>query len=166
MIIIKHAGIHDIAVIHELAHRIWPTVYGNIISPQQIKYMLLGMYAQEVLQHKMTVQHHDFIIAYEDEMPVGFACFYERKNLPVRVCRLDKLYVLPDQQGKGIGNQLIQHIISKIKPAGITVLDLTVNRKNIAVEFYKKLGFQIVAEEDTDIGSGFFMNDYIMQQKI
>jgi hypothetical protein len=42
-------------------------------------------------------------------------------------------------------------------------LHLNVNRFNPSVEFYKHLGFKVVAEEDIDIGRDYFMEDYIME---
>ena len=44
---------------------------------------------------------------------------------------------------------------------------LTVNKKNFhAIEVYKYFGFHQTDAVVTDIGSGFVMNDYIMQLKI
>ena len=37
---------------------------------------------------------------------------------------------------------------------------------NKAKEFYEKLGFSVIQEEDIDIGSGYYMNDYIMEKNI
>jgi ribosomal protein S18 acetylase RimI-like enzyme len=41
-----------------------------------------------------------------------------------------------------------------------------VNRHNRALHFYEKQGFKIIREEDIDIGSGYFMNDYVMELTI
>ena len=35
-----------------------------------------------------------------------------------------------------------------------------------AINFYKKNGFQIIREEDVDIGNGYYMNDYVMSKSI
>jgi ribosomal protein S18 acetylase RimI-like enzyme len=45
-------------------------------------------------------------------------------------------------------------------------MTLQVNRNNKAVEFYKKFGFEIIDEQDFDIGNGYYMNDFIMRFKI
>ena len=39
---------------------------------------------------------------------------------------------------------------------------LNVNRNNNAVSFYRKMGMEILGQGDFDIGSGYYMNDYIM----
>ena len=89
--------------------------------------------------------------------------------------KLHKLYVLPGNQGKGLGKALLDFIIEEIKtgnadpdsPGNKTLsLRLGVNRFNPALNFYERLGFAKIKEEKTDIGKGFVMDDYIMEMKI
>jgi len=166
MITILPAGINDIEIIHSLAHRIWRIAYKEMISPEQMEYMLNMMYSHDSLQYQLEKQKHTFIIAWDDEVPVGFAAYFPKYDLSPGIYRLDKLYVLPDQHGKGIGKKLIDHITSVIKPLGAALLELTVNRNNKALSFYQKLGFIIIKEIDQPIGEGFFMNDYVMQKSL
>jgi len=104
---------------------------------------------------------HQFIIVYEDEAPVGFASFSAHDD--PAVYHLNKIYVLPAQQGKNIGTQILDYITNRIKTFGASSLQLNVNRYNKALHFYKKYGFKIIREEDIDIGEGYFMNDYVME---
>ena len=166
MITIRTAGTDHIDVIHTLAHRTWRIAYKEMISPEQLEYMLKMMYSHDSLQYQMQEQQHTFIIAYDDEVPVGFAAYYPKYDISPTLYRLDKLYVLTDQHGKGIGKKLVDYIISAIKPLGASILELTVNRRNKSLSFYQKLGFTIVSEIDHPIGEGFFMNDYVMQKSL
>jgi ribosomal protein S18 acetylase RimI-like enzyme len=61
-----------------------------------------------------------------------------------------------------VGKFLINYILNDIKAKNATTLQLNVNRKNAAIDFYEKLGFKVIGSEDIDIGKGYFMNDYIM----
>jgi ribosomal protein S18 acetylase RimI-like enzyme len=61
---------------------------------------------------------------------------------------------------------MIGYISDRIKANGGKALQLNVNRNNKAIDFYKKHGFEIIREEDNDIGEGFFMNDFVMEKKI
>jgi ribosomal protein S18 acetylase RimI-like enzyme len=61
--------------------------------------------------------------------------------------------------------KLLYHIIGEIKKTGATSLQLNVNRHNKALHFYEKQGFKIIRKEDINIGSGYFMNDYVMELK-
>lgn len=163
---IRKAGINDIDIINRLAHAIWPDAYGAILSPEQLAYMLELIYSREALTKQIQQLHHQFIIVYENDNPVGFASYSPKLPNEKKVYRLHKLYVLTNQQGKGTGKLLLNYIIDEIKLIGAGMLELNVNRHNKALHFYTKIGFTIVKEEDIDIGGGYYMNDYIMELRI
>ncbi len=159
---IRFAGQDDIPVIQQLVLEIWPKVYSHIISPAQISYMLDKMYSSSSLQKQFN-NGHQFLLTEENKIPAGFAAFSEKD---IHTVQLQKLYVLPENHGKGIGKSLIFFMIAHITPKGINAIELNVNRENKAVEFYKKLGFKIIHSEDIDIGNGFWMNDYVMRKDL
>ncbi len=159
---IVKAGIESIQSIHQLAHAIWPVAYGHILSKDQLEYMLELIYSVSSLQNQIENLEHQFILIYNDNIAVGFASYSPKEKKHKDVYRLHKLYVLPSQQGKGTGKFLLRYIITQIKSAGALQLELNVNRKNSALNFYNKMGFTIVREEDIDILNGYFMNDYVM----
>lgn len=159
---IKKAKDRDIPLIRSLSQRIWPLTYSAIITPAQIEYMMDLMYSEDALRSQME-NSHEFIIAYEGKEPVGFASF---SLIEPGVYKLHKIYLLPEKQGKGVGSYMINEIISSIRGIGGNSLLLNVNRNNRARDFYEKLGFEIIREEDIDIGNGYYMNDYVMQIKI
>lgn len=157
-IIICEAMIEDIETIHKLAHEIWPTAYDEIISAKQLTYMLKLIYSKASLQKQFDTGHN-FLIVEEDNKAIAFASYNKLKK---GIFKLQKIYALPQEQGKGIGKMLINYIIEKIKKENATALLLNVNRNNKAKQFYERLGFKVISEEDIDIGEGYFMNDYIM----
>ena len=57
-----------------MAYKIWPVTYGNILSPEQLDYMLKLIYDEKVLQEQME-KNVEFIIVYDGVHPVGFASF-------------------------------------------------------------------------------------------
>ena len=150
----------DIPLIRELTFSIWPQTYSSILTKGQIDYMLEMMYSPASLEKQMLKQHHNFIIVYEEEQPVGFASFSQKENNS-KAYRLHKIYVLTTMQGKGTTDHIIQLIYQK----ALRHLN-NVNRHNPAKAFYEKLGFKIINTEDIDIGNGYFMNDYVMEKKL
>ncbi len=104
---------------------------------------------------------HRFLIGYDEAVPVAFASY---SLVASETYKLHKLYIRLSMQGKGAGKAMLQHIINDIKQSDATVrLLLNVNRFNTpAIAFYKKMGFSVLHDEDIDIGSGYFMNDYVM----
>jgi GNAT superfamily N-acetyltransferase len=160
---VKTASLTDIPLIRELNLQVWPQTYAAILSPAQIDYMLEMMYSEASLKKQMTEDGCLFVIIYNEDRPVGFASFAKEENT---TWKLHKIYVLPDQQGKGTGKFLLNYIIDEIKKAGGTSLLLQVNRYNKAREFYERLGFSVIKIADFDIGNGYFMNDYVMERKL
>ncbi|MES2432013.1 MAG: GNAT family N-acetyltransferase [Bacteroidota bacterium] len=165
MVSIKKAGIDAVPVIHALAKDIWPIAYKDVISADQIEFMLELMYSEKSLLDQMQKHDHQFILAIDDEKVLGYASYSPKimNNIASeKVYRLHKLYVSIPSHYKGVGRALVDHIINEIKPLGATQLELNVNRKNNAVSFYQKLGFIILREELLDLGQDYYMDDYIM----
>jgi N-acetylglutamate synthase-like GNAT family acetyltransferase len=160
---IKKASIEDIPLIRELTFRVWPQTYASILSQEQIDYMLEMMYSESSLHRQISKDGCHFIIVYENGNPVGFASYNEAES---QKWKLNKIYILQNQQGKGTGKYVINYIIEEIKKQDGVSLFLQVNQYNNAKSFYERLGFAEIDFINLDIGNGFFMNDYIMEKKL
>ena len=157
------AGREHIPLIRKIVDETWPPTYGSIISGTQINYMIDLFYSNAALE-KQFRSGHQFLLAMEEEQALGFAGF-EFNNEP-HTAKLHKLYVLPNTQGKGIGHVLLDAVVNAAIAAKQSSLILNVNRHNKAFDFYEQHGFRILKEEDIDIGSGYFMNDYVMIKQL
>ncbi len=164
MIYLRKAKEEDLPIIRTLAEETWPSAYGDIISQEQITFMLDKMYNQGELREQLLHGHH-FIVASELKEDVGFAGF-SVINSETRTFKLHKLYVLPKMHGKGVGKVLMNEVVSQVKAQGGEFLQLNVNRANKAANFYEKAGFKIKETVDLDIGNGFYMNDYLMEKAL
>jgi len=159
---IINVPLENLTEIRELAYKIWPIVYSSILSKKQLEYMLDEIYSLDSLEKQLTKENQQFIIVQQENTSVAFASFSMIRAHDNNTCKLHKLYVSIEEQGKGIGRLIINHISQKIKSPNPSYIILNVNRHNKAVDFYKHLGFSIIKEEDIDIGNGYFMNDYVM----
>jgi GNAT superfamily N-acetyltransferase len=161
--IIRQATDSDIQAISELAEKIWWPSYRNIISDEQISFMLNDMYSSESLREQMN-SGIEFLLVERDKLPLAFAGFSETdtKN---QVFKLHKLYVLPTEQGRGTGRKLIEQVSSLAKAKGGKILELNVNRGNPAHHFYRKIGFDIYQTVDISYHH-FILNDYIMRKDL
>ncbi len=166
MTVIKNAGTESIQTIATLAKHIWPEAYKNIITTEQISYMLNLFYAEESLLHQINTLKHRFVILYENGIPVGFASYSVKNEKEISTYRLHKLYISTSRQGKGFGKMLIDHIAADIHPQGAQLLELNVNRNNPAFHFYLKNGFTVLREEKLNIGNGYYMDDYVLIKKV
>jgi GNAT superfamily N-acetyltransferase len=160
---IRMADADDINTIGYLAQQIWPITYREILTRDQLEYMLRLIYSPEALKNQMNNQHQ-FLIAELNEDPVGFAS-YSVLDAQEGFFKLHKLYVLPEFHGKGLGKAILDFVAEEIVAQGATRLYLNMNRQNKARQFYEKYGFNIIKEEDVDIGNNYFMNDYVMEKR-
>jgi ribosomal protein S18 acetylase RimI-like enzyme len=161
-LVIRPAIFTDIPLIQDIAVRTWPVAYGKILGDQQLQYMLHKFYSTQALDEQMRDKHY-FFIALKEYSPIGFASFSKIEN---NIYKLQKLYVLPGTQKSGIGKALLQTVETVAKSMGGKKLQLNVNRKNVAKSFYERNEFSVIKQEDIDIGSGFFMNDYILEKDL
>lgn len=161
-ITLRRASDEDILLIRELSLQVWPATYASILSREQIDYMMNLMYSEAAL-HQQMKDDHRFLIVYNAGIPIGFASY---SQLEPGVFKLQKIYIITLQQGRGTGRYVIEQIIDRIRQEGGTLLRLNVNRNNRAKDFYEKLGFVAVREEDVPIGNGYFMNDFVMEKTL
>ena len=151
----------ELSIVRDLSHAIWPICYANIITEAQIEYMVEKMYSLPALE----TAHNDgqrFLLAYLDSKPVGYAGF-EIGTPDEKNCKLQKLYVLPNLHGFGIGKELLLTTQNLANESKCQSMFLQVNKKNPAVQFYQKMGMYVREEAVFDIGNGFVMDDFIMQ---
>lgn len=165
MIVIENNTDSQFAEIIAIAKEAWPIAYGKILGREQLDYMLEMFYSTESLQEQANAKQHHFIIARENTVPVGFAS-YELDCDGTNKTKIHKIYILSNQQGKGIGKVLLDHITDKSKAENNEALFLNVNKYNPALHFYQKMGFGISREEIIDIGRGYVMDDYVMEKPI
>ncbi|MDR1877209.1 MAG: GNAT family N-acetyltransferase [Flavobacteriaceae bacterium] len=150
-------------VILQIAHKTWPVAFKDILSTQQINYMLEMMYSIKSIKNQIYNLHHKYVLVKDKKH--GFLGYisYEVDYKPL-VTKIHKIYVLPEAQGRGIGKILIEKAEFFAGEKGNITLSLNVNRFNKAIQFYERMGFRICGSEDIDIGNGFLMEDYIMNK--
>ena len=183
---IRKAGTEDIPAIREMADVVFRQTYREILSPAQMEYMMNMMYSVQSLEAQMLREGNIFFIedggGYVSYRPDGWTEDGRERF------HLEKLYVLPEHQGTGLGRRLFETVLIEAKAAGgaeatsrtaatapiangatakatesATIrIELNVNRNNPALGFYKHMGMRRDREGDFPIGGGFYMNDYIM----
>ena len=158
---IRKATLEDIEMINRLAWIVFPHTYKEILSTEQMEYMMDWMYSPENLHKQMTEDGHIYYLAFEGDEPAGYLSIQPEGE---HTYHLQKIYVLPPFQGKKLGNLLFEHAIKAIKELHPEPcqMRLNVNRQNKALTFYEKMGMKKVDEGDFHIGNGYYMNDYIM----
>lgn len=166
-LLIRRATMDDIPLIRSLADVVFRHTYREILSPEQMEYMMDWMYSEASLQRQMGQDGHVYFLGEIQGRPCGYVSV---QPLGLQedgsfLFELQKIYVLPEFHGQQIGRRMYHHICDFVRKAANgwpCRIELHVNRYNSSVNFYKHLGMEILREGDFPIGHGYYMNDYIM----
>jgi GNAT superfamily N-acetyltransferase len=165
MLTISAANADEIETVQALANDIWHRHYPGIISHEQIDYMLAQGYSREALSTYLDAPDAGLALARRENQAVGFIGW--RRPEASETMKLDKLYVLPEHHGTGVGRALIDHVIGRARAAGCRSVRLNVNRGNVgALRVYERCGFAVRERGDFPIGNGFVMEDFIMVREL
>lgn len=153
----------DIPLIQDLAKRSWEDAYAEILSQEQMKYMLETMYSEtEISDHLKNPNYHYYLV-FDEVLNVfdgflGYENHYEDKTT-----KLHRIYLVPESKGKGLGKKTLEFLNEKVEESGDNRIILNVNKYNSAQKFYESQGYKIYDEGVYDIGNGYVMDDYLME---
>lgn len=151
----------DVSPVSTLADTIWHQHYRDIISTDQISYMLQQRYQPNLILMQLTTSGIWWRKLTINEEIIGFCCCMATDN--PKELKIDKLYIHCNHHRKGYGAMLVAEAIKIMQDNDLESLILTVNKQNqVAIDAYQKYGFVITRDSVVDIGGGFIMNDYLM----
>ena len=155
---------NQLLMIQELAYKIWPSTYGEILSKEQLEFMLDKFYSLESLKVQVN-SNHVFLLLEDNNSFIGFLD-YELNYEESGKTKIHKIYLLPETQGKGLGRLFVSYAENSAKKANQKAILLNVNRFNKAIGFYENLGFKKTETIDVEIGNGYLMEDFIMEKEL
>ena len=153
----------SLAEIRAVAAEVWPRTFAEILSPEQIKYMMNMMYSPEVMTKELAGGMHFDLLKIAGQ-PAGYVVYSAYDKIP-GAAKLHKVYLKHQYHGAGIGQKMLDHAQNQCQYLGFKCVILAVNKQNErAIKAYKRNGFKIMEAVCVDIGNGFFMDDYIMRK--
>jgi ribosomal protein S18 acetylase RimI-like enzyme len=163
LVTLKRISENDIPALQKIALPTWESTYLPILSKEQVDFMYQEIYTEEALKKQMQNGQQFFFIL-EEELPVGFLSISLLNSEESRY-KLNKLYLLSERQGGGLGRKALKAAAEYVKSLKGKVLELNVNRYNPALFFYEKCGYSKVREVDIPIGK-YWMNDFVMEKQL
>ena len=153
----------DIPLIQDLAKRSWENAYADILSQEQMHFMLNTMYSEaEISEHLKNPNYHYYLVF--DEVLNLFDGFLGYENhYENQTTKLHRIYLVPESKGKGLGKKTLEFLNKKVKESGDSRIILNVNKYNSAQKFYQSQGYKIYDEGVFDIGNGYVMDDFLME---
>lgn len=163
---ILKANENDILSIKELAHQSWAITYKDILSEEQIEYMLKKYYSIETLKETIVSTSQVFLVYKKDSEILGFISYELNYNKSEHL-KIHKLYIHPNAQGLGLGKTLLNHVAQFGLENNQKEISLNVNKyNNSAILFYEKVGLRKVKDEVINIGNNFIMDDFVMGKSL
>lgn len=161
MISFKKATKVDIPQIQELAKKSWNSAYQNILSQDQIDYMLQQMYSEEEISNHLENPNYHYYLILKAETAAGFIGFeFHYENATTK---LHRIYLLDKFKGQGLGKAAINFLKGKTSETSDNRIILNVNKNNPAKQMYESQGFNIYKEAIFEIGNGYVMDDFLME---
>ena len=132
--------------------RLRPATQADHQFVYEVKKAALGPYIEQVFGWDEAVQQafhaeeyhvETTQIVLHDGQPAGWVASHQEYQSLI----VEHLYLLPEYQGKGIGNQLLATVLAEADAQGC-IVKLDVLKVNPARRLYERNGFVIVGEND------------------
>lgn len=81
MFTIRKATVADYELIHMMAKEVFPATYKDILSPEQLDYMMDWMYAPSNVRKQMEEEGHVYSIAYKENEPCGYVSVQQQEKM-------------------------------------------------------------------------------------
>ncbi len=144
-----------------LAEEIWNQHFPPIIGQAQVDYMVSKFQSVTAITEQIQTEVQYYVLNL-DGISAGYIALIPESDLGRMM--LSKLYLKQSARGCGLGKEMLTFARDQCLFQGCSTLWLTVNRDNNAtVQWYLRQGLKIIDKIDKDIGSGFVMNDFVME---
>lgn len=163
---VRRIATDELPIVQKLAHKIWLACYPGIISDAQIRYMLSIWYQPGNMAHEMRARGVWYaLVEVEGSGAVGYISFEKLALEPVLF--INKLYLSPEVHGLGLGGLTLRWAEERAREFCCKSVRLRVNKHNAAaIRAYLRHGFHFTEDVCSDIGSGFVMDDYVMEKAV
>lgn len=147
----------------ELADEIWHEHYDSLLGSDQVNYMLEKFQSQAAMTRQIKDQGYHYCLLVNPLNQDEIAGYFGYQLLPGELF-LSKLYIAKKYRGRDFSRRVLEDLKQLGTSQGLFRIWLTVNKYNAgSIAAYEKLGFTRISTQVADIGSGYVMDDYVME---
>ena len=150
------AGVEDATLLSHLGTQTFRESHGHSAAEEDIEGYIERRLSPDALALELGDPANHFYICLIDGMPAGYVKLIPDCGHPelerVHITKLERLYILRDYYGSGIGQRLLDQAIEcskSLDQSGMWLYAWTENHR--AVAFYVRNGFRIVGHYDFEI---------------
>jgi ribosomal protein S18 acetylase RimI-like enzyme len=170
MITVRIATKKNAELIADMSRQTFYDTFASYNTKEDMDKFMNEQFTRESIILEVGAENNIFLLAYDDEQPVGYARIRENNNPPSlgtsNALELARIYATAPSIGKGIGKVLMQKCIEIAKAGNRECIWLGVWEKNKrAIDFYKKWGFEKFADHDFILGDDV-QKDWLMKKTL
>lgn len=136
---IRKAEEADVEALAFVVNATWQTRYVDILTVADIAKYSSAQRREEDFRRRIE---SGTVFALSVDGEICGVCSAEKSAVP-DVCEIVQLYILPQNQGHGLGRKLLSHTLREMRRLGYKEARLWVMDRNEAAKgFYRKIGFE------------------------
>lgn len=147
MMILSTIKIEEMQSLQKICREVYSINFGNHWEPGGLALYLEEQFGDERMEKDLANDEILYYLIKKDNEALGFIKVNLAASLEgfpkANCCELEKIYLLPNQKGKGMGRKAMETVLEKVRNKGKKLLFLCVIDSNqAAMKFYEALGFQ------------------------
>ena len=144
---IRVADFTDAELIADLSRQTFFESFAEQNSKENMDKFMNDSFAKETLIKEVGEPGNIFLLAFDDQEPVGYVRLRENNNPPgldtLNTMEIARIYVVNNSIGKGVGKLLMQYCIDLAMERKFSIIWLGVWKQNQrAINFYEQWGFE------------------------
>lgn len=167
---IRYANPEDAGLIADLSRKTFHETFGYVNTKENMDKFMTEQFSREKLVKEVTEPGNTFLLAFDDDVPVGYVRLREGKKFPEfegkDSIEIARIYSINTYLGTGVGQQMMRQCIFIAKELKKEIIWLGVWEKNPrAIAFYTKWGFEKFSEHDFLLGDDQ-QRDWLLMKKL
>lgn len=160
-------GINHANPLLEFSKSTFLATYAAHNTPENMALYVAKNFTIEQVQWELQQPNNWFFVVKKQEEWLGYMKLVNSENPPElgqqKALEIERIYVIEQAKGLGIGTQLINHATQVAQSQGFNILWLGVWEFNsAAIAFYEKMGFQRFGQHVFQLGSDA-QTDFLMK---
>lgn len=159
-------GSADVGVLSEMARTTFEQTFRGTLPDRDMQEYLASAYSAETIQRELADPESEVFFAEVEGVPAGYLKLNvgdaQTEPMAERYAEIQRIYVVAEFQGRGLGTALIEHAKSWARAKDRSTLWLGVWEHNdAALAFYHRHGFTRIGEHPFITGSVVYI-DWIL----